>query len=305
MTAGLLVEHLGAAFERPLGLEERVVALGVGDEAREQRGVPDAELVEGLADDAQSRGLDPVRPLPEVHRVQVFLQDLLLRVLLVEPVGKHHLAHLAVEVARRVQHPVLDQLLADRRPALFDLAGGGVLDERAHGSAEVDTRVLPERLVLGRDHRVDHELGHLFELDRLAILEPEHADLVAGGVVHDRPFGQLSQRPPDVEGRVAVAGREHVGARNDRGQAGADAEATEQEDDRKRARHIGRERETMPADRCARRDPRDRGGSFGSVPRPVEGEHQRVGEHPGEKASPRSQRGNQAGTLAPASAAGP
>ena len=64
----------------------------------------------------------PYSALPEVHGVEVLLEDLLLRVPLGELQRQHDLADLALDVALGREQPVLHELLGDRRPALLDLA---------------------------------------------------------------------------------------------------------------------------------------------------------------------------------------
>src|SRR3989454_1566497 len=174
-------------------MHEGVVTLGVLDEPREQRRLADGELVQGLAAHAERRrgirreeepargGLHAVGTLTEVHRVEVLLEDLTLRILVVQAVGEDELLGLALQVALVAEDPVLDELLRDRRPALTDLSFGQVLDERARYAAHVDARVLPERLVLGGDDRVDQDLWYFGELRRLAVLHTELADPVAAG----------------------------------------------------------------------------------------------------------------------------
>ena len=66
----LAAQHVGAPADGAVGIGERVVALGVGDEPGEQRGLADGELVEALAaggrarfdgqEVAPGRGLDAV-----------------------------------------------------------------------------------------------------------------------------------------------------------------------------------------------------------------------------------------------------
>src|SRR5262249_43360422 len=154
---------------------EGVVALGVLDQARHQRGLAKGELAHllpayaegrvriGSEEEAPRRRLDAIRALPEVDRVEVLLQDLALRGFVVEAVGEDELLRLPLDIALVAENAVLDQLLRDGRPALADLSRGQVLDEGARDAADVDARVLPERLVLGRDHRVDQDLWDLVE----------------------------------------------------------------------------------------------------------------------------------------------
>src|SRR4029453_5411941 len=138
-------------------------------------------------------GFHAVGALPEIHGVEVLLEDLPLRVFVVQPVGEDELLRLPLEVALVPENPVLDERLRDRRPALTDLAAREVLDERTRDAGDVDPRVLPERLVLRRNYRVDQDLRYLVELGRIAVLHAELADGRAGRGVHRRRVRQLAR----------------------------------------------------------------------------------------------------------------
>src|SRR5262249_59078149 len=109
------------------------------------------------------------------------------------------LLRLALQIPPVAQDPVLDQLLGDRRPTLADLARRQVVDEGPRHAANVDPGILPERLVLRRDHRVDQDLRHLAQVGRLSVLDADLADLVAAVVVYERRLRQVAEaaeRPP-------------------------------------------------------------------------------------------------------------
>ncbi len=235
------LQHIGAPLDGLVGVHERVVTLGVADHPREQRRLADGELAERLAagegragvggeEEPPRRRLHAVRALPEVHGVEVLLEDLALRVLVVEAIGEDELLGLALQVLLVAEDPVLDELLRDRRSTLGDLAAGEVLDEGPRHAADVDAGVLPERLVLGVDDGVDEDLGHLGELGRLPVLGAELADLGAVGVVHDRRLGQLPEGLHAA--RVVVRGRDLAGAGNERGEADPEGQAADQDDGR-------------------------------------------------------------------------
>ena len=236
------LQHVRASLGRAVGVHEGVVALGVADDSREQRRLAGGELAERLAahaerrrgigreEEATCRRLHAVRALPEVHRVEVLLEDLALRVLVVQAIREDELLRLALQILLVAEDPVLDQLLRDRRSALADLALGQVLDEGPRHAADVDARVLPERLVLGVDDRVDEDLRHLGELDRLPVLGAELADLGPVGVEHDRRLGQLAEALHAA--RVMVRRRDLPGAGNQRGEADPEGQAADQDDGR-------------------------------------------------------------------------
>ena len=116
----------------------------------------------------ERRLLDPVGAVAEVDRVQVRLQDPLLRpglrALELPRVGG--LAHLAGDRLLVAVERVLDELLRDRRAALDDALAANVRDERAADATEVDPVVLPEAPVLDCDDRVPHRVGDLVVADQ-------------------------------------------------------------------------------------------------------------------------------------------
>ena len=163
-----LFEHQVAAPERVFGVDLRVVGGGRLDDPREQRGLVGFEHARaGVGLGAAARvgrpeiraggGLDAVGALAEVDRVQVLGQDLVLAPVALESVGKRRLAELLQDrsAAFRFQR-LLDELLGDRRGALFRALAEDVVQERAADAPEVDAAVFVEAGVLDRDHRVLH-----------------------------------------------------------------------------------------------------------------------------------------------------
>ena len=224
------VERDGPPVLRALRVVERAVTRRVVDEPGEERGLPDVQLAElGLRNPERRRRvgeekvplggrLHAVGALPEVHGVQVLLEDLGLRVLLVQAQREDDLLHLAVHRPGRVQDPLLHELLGDRRAALEDLTGRGVGHRGPEDTVQVDAVVRPERVVLHGDDRVLEDLGDLGEWHVLAVLRSEHADDVAVRVVDRRALVELAQ----LADRVALI---RVGLREDGrpGQQGREA----------------------------------------------------------------------------------
>ena len=235
-----------AEGERPavlgaLRVAERVVTRRVVDEPGEQGRLRDVDLAQlGLRDAAErrrrvrrqkvplDRRLHPVGALPEVHGVQVLLEDLLLRVLLVEPQGEDDLLHLAVHRPGRVEDALLDELLGDRRAALEDLTGRGVGDRGPEDAVEVDAVVGPEGVVLDGDDGVLEEHGHLVQGDVLAVLGPEHPDDVPVGVVDRGALVELAELPDRVA-LVRVGLREDGRPREQRREARPDGDAPDED----------------------------------------------------------------------------
>jgi hypothetical protein len=133
-------------------------------------------------------------------------------------------------------------LLRDRRTALTDLPFGQVLDEGARHAAHVDAGVLPERLVLGRDHGVDQDLGNLGELSRFTVLHAELADLGPVGVVHERRLRELAETLHGA--RVVVCERDLARTGDERSQTDTEGETADHDNGREpyedlsRLRHL-------------------------------------------------------------------
>ena len=116
------------------------------------------------------RRLRAVGPVAEVDGVEVPLEDLALRLLVLQLDGQRGLPQLAVHGASRVEQGVLDVLLRDRRAALDDLARAGVGPRGAQEGAQVDAAVVPEALVLDGDDGVLQGPGDVVEGHELAVL---------------------------------------------------------------------------------------------------------------------------------------
>ena len=185
----VLVPHRPEDGEPPalgrLGVDPGAEAAGGGDGARQERGLGQGEVGDGLSEVRLGGGADAVGAVTEVGRVQVAEEDLVLGQLPFEPGGDQGLPQLAGHVALTGRVGVLDVLLGDGRAALDDLALLEV-DQRGPDQAlGVDALVLPEALVLDGDDRVLHHLGDVPVADGHGQLEgPELGDLVAVGVHH-------------------------------------------------------------------------------------------------------------------------
>ncbi len=116
------------------------------------------------------RRFDTVSPLSEVDDVQILVQYLLLRPLLLQLIGQSRFAQLAVDGLVVGDVCVLYVLLGDGRPALHDLPTSDVGPRRPEDAQEVHALVYVEALVLDGDHRVAHDLGDLVCLESLPVL---------------------------------------------------------------------------------------------------------------------------------------
>ena len=225
LEVGHLLQHLVAALlGRARRAGRRVVRRRLR-EPGEQRGLLQRQVLDVLGEVDPGGGLDADRGLPADgavrDRVEVLLEDPLLRVLVLELLGELRLADLALvgALAGDVERP--DELHRDRRAALHGLAGGEVLDRGAHDALVVDALVLVEALVLDRDRRVLDDVGDLGGVQRqvqlLGLDEPErlpvggeHARVVARRLRLERGQGRRGGRDgDDVADRTERAERRH------------------------------------------------------------------------------------------------
>ena len=112
---------------------------------REIGGLGDGQFVHRLAEIVQGGGGDAVIAHAEIDLVEIELEDLVLRVGLLDAEGEQRLLDLA-DVARLVgQEEVLGDLLGDGRGALRALARAAILEigeEGAHDAFGVDAIML-------------------------------------------------------------------------------------------------------------------------------------------------------------------
>ena len=176
-----------------------------------------------LAKEAERRCFGAVQAVPEVHLVQVHLEDLVLRELLFEAPRQHRLFQLSYECLVGGKEAPTRELLRQRATALRGATGADVAHRRRDDADNVDAAMIVEALVLDRDDRV-HEVRRHRRQRRIdpALLEDRERRTVAG-VVQRGPLRHRSDRAQLRRGR----GRRH------RPQSGDDGER----DDRPGRRH--------------------------------------------------------------------
>ena len=179
-------QHLVAALLAGFGMGDRIVLVRPVGDACQQRGLARVEVHRALGEVVARARLDPVLGGAELRHVQVCVEDLVLRPLLLERQRELRLAQLAAVglLGRFVdvllvaaldgvhQQRVLHVLLGERRAALGG-AAGGVRGEGADHALGVDAAVLAEAPVLDRDHRVLHVRRDLLERHHDAVLGVE------------------------------------------------------------------------------------------------------------------------------------
>src|SRR5207237_10343523 len=97
---------------------EGVEMIGRGDQSREHRALRERQIARIDADVGPGRGLDPVGPLTEVHRVQVPREDLKLREPVLELPCQERLVDLPAEALSVAGVQTLHELLAEIRSLL-------------------------------------------------------------------------------------------------------------------------------------------------------------------------------------------
>src|SRR5437588_1398204 len=107
----------------------------------------------GRVEKAAGSGLDAVALAAVVDGVEIHLENLRLRVAPIEVDGEHRLLDLALNGGgwMGTDEHLLDQLLADRAPALTDLMARVVGHGGARDAAQVDAVIRPEGAVLDGD----------------------------------------------------------------------------------------------------------------------------------------------------------
>ena len=209
------VQHPVATPLRAVRMRDGVVVHRRLDQTGEQRGVRERELQWRLVEVRLGRGLDAVRAVAEVHGVQVLRQDPVLAQPLLELPREVGLLDLPADRLLLADVDVLHELLGDGRPALDDLAGGGVDVGRAQERSEVDPLVVVEPLVLDRDDRVPHDVGDPPRTDDDAVL----AGVQAGDErpvrrEQERRLGQRVRVAPRLSERRQIARRGCEGERD-------------------------------------------------------------------------------------------
>ncbi len=160
-------------------------------DAGEDRDLRNRQLAERLAEIGLRGGRDAIRALAEEARIQIELENLVLRELLLHAVREDHFLVLRDEplearVQSRSLHDVerarnllCDRATADLRPDPLSSAS-----EASNHAAIVDAGVLEEVLVLGRQHGLDQQRRHVRVDDRRPLQLAEFVDEPAVAAIH-------------------------------------------------------------------------------------------------------------------------
>ena len=147
-----------------------VGGLGPSYQCREVRGLGQVDLGNIDAELGMRRSLNAVCPPAEVDRVQVTLEDLVLRQLALELHRDRSLSDLAPKRRFPPDVDVLDVLLGDRRATLAPTGVADVLEQGPGDPDRIDAAVFVETSILCGQHSIDDDFRYLREPDRLAVL---------------------------------------------------------------------------------------------------------------------------------------
>ena len=184
------VEHEVPPLLRALRVLRRVPPRRGLDDAGQHRALGHGHLRRRLVEVRLRGGLDAVGTTAEVDRVEVVLEDLVLRLLPGDLDREDDLLVLARQGEVVLAGGHLHVLLGDGGATAG--AAGELVVHGAADADEVEAGVGVEGAVLGGEHRVANVLGHLVEGDRdpVAVLRAHGGDLPAVGEGERRDLGE-------------------------------------------------------------------------------------------------------------------
>ncbi len=176
-------------------MTERIVGTWPLDDSGDRRALVDGERFDSDIEVHLGCGLKAVGPLPEVDRVEVALEDLLLAELLFDLARESRFLNLSLVgllgyLAGGDDH-LLYVLLGDRRATLLDLTRADIGERCPDYRFEVDALMLVEALVLDRDDSILNVFGNCTEVDDRSVLLAMEA-LDQGPVVREE-LGRLGR----------------------------------------------------------------------------------------------------------------
>src|SRR5207248_1831489 len=187
--------------------------------AGEEAGLGQRQLARGLAEIGLRRRLDPIGPIAVVNPIEIGLEDLCLRVLMLDLDREDRLVQLAQDrpIFREVE--VLDELLRDRAAALVETQMQQVIQAGLARAQQVQTAVLIKATVLDGDGRLLHRRRDLLQWYDAAPL---------GALVDLRQ--QDGPCPVVDAGRERQAGGAEIGGRGEAGPHVQQARKNDEED---------------------------------------------------------------------------
>jgi hypothetical protein len=119
-----------------------------------------------VAEISPCRRLDPIGARAEIDAVEVELENLVLRILALEPESEDRFLDLARESPLLGEEEVLGELLGEHRAALDGRARGRVAGQRAQDREGIDAEMGIEAAVLDGNEGLGHEARQIIDLHR-------------------------------------------------------------------------------------------------------------------------------------------
>ena len=184
------LQHPRPAVLGSLRADGGVVGAGGGQDPGQEGGLGDGQARRALPEERLGGRVDTVGPAPEVHRVEVGVENLLLGLGVVDLDRHNGLLELTRVGSRGIHVVVLDVLLGKCRGTLLG-AAGEVVPQRPDNTLGVNALVAVEGAVLTGHDGVAHVVRQGGGVDNVAVHLGEPAHLRgAVVVVHDRGGGQ-------------------------------------------------------------------------------------------------------------------
>ena len=170
----------GAAF---FAVDQGGIAVGGADHGGERRAFRGVQRRGILPEVEVRRARDAVAGVPEIDRVQVHGQDLVLRIAPFQLPRQLDLFQLSPYRLFPAQVGIFDELLADRRRALPEGARAQIFQQGARHAAAVQPAMAVKIFVLRGDERLPHMVGQFFDARAaVGVFERNVGDLYAARV---------------------------------------------------------------------------------------------------------------------------
>ena len=163
-------QHVLLALRGALRVDHRVVGGGRLGQAGEHRRLGDVQVADGFPEVGVGGYREAVGAPPEEDLVDVDLENLVFREILLDLEGEEYFVKLARDGFLSGEEEVPCNLHSDRGCSLAFAAGGEVGAGGPQDAQEVHARVLVEAVVLGGEDRLLEHRGHVLDADEGAPL---------------------------------------------------------------------------------------------------------------------------------------
>ena len=177
-------QHGARSRGRAVGIGEGVEPARRLEQARQQGGFGQAELVGRTAEIGVARGFQPPGAAAEIHARQVQAQQFVLGEAPLQPHGEHHFPRLARQGLIGGEEHVFGELLRQGRAALHHPARAGIAVERARQTVGVHAGMGVEAPVLGRQQGLSQMDGDVGDGQGRGAVRPAHDEVAAIAVHH-------------------------------------------------------------------------------------------------------------------------